>query len=274
MSGTNDHGSPDAESSRTHSDLPFDTHTMKPPIRESRRRKWARRLVIGSAAMIVGAMLGAYGVYRSIHWIPNFYAQKLTVDEDVLAEDGRQMEADVRNLHGEVQDEGHWEATFSEDEINGWLAVDLKKKFPRMLPRHIREPRVSFTKGLTQLACQYDSADLQAVLSLDVDVYMTDEPNVVAVRIKRARIGAVPGLLQLAMGHISNAAVRARIPLRWTEQDGDPLALVTIPDDIVLEGHRVHIEELNVDDGAMHLVGRSEAIHQSTPDNVTLASRH
>ena len=239
---------------------------------ESRRRKWVRRLCIGLAAMAVGAVFGGYAVYRSIHWVPSFYAQQLTVENEVLVEKGQQMEQGVQELHQEVQDEGHWEAVFSEEEINGWLAVELKEKFPRMLPHRIRQPRVSLSRGLTKFACQYDSPDLQAVLSLDVNVSMSEEPNVVAVRVKRARIGAVPGLMQLAIGHISNAAIRARIPLRWTEVDGDPLALVTIPDDMVLKGHRVHIDALNVEEGAVYLAGRSEVADEKTSVKVTLAS--
>jgi hypothetical protein len=174
----------------------------------------------------------------------------------------------VLELHEDVHDEGQWQAIFSDDEINGWLAVDLKEEFPHLLPHRVHDPRVSISEQAAQIACQYKSPDVTVVLSMDVGAFVTAEPNVVGLRIQRARIGAVPGLVKMAKEEITRAAQRARIKLRWAEQDGDDVAMVTVPSDVVMEGHQVFIEKIEFHDGEVHLAGRSQQI--ANDDSVTI----
>ncbi len=232
------------------------------------KRKWLRRILCGILAMCVGALMGAFAVYRSLQWVPQFYEQKLVESEASLAEHGEEMEQHVLDLHEDVHDEGQWQAVFSDDEINGWLAVDLKEEFPHLLPYRVHDPRVSISEQAAQIACQYKSPDLTVVLSMDVDAFVTPEPNVVGLRIQRARIGAVPGLVKMAKEEITRAARRSRIKLRWDQQNGDDVAMVTIPSDVVMDGHQVFIEKIELHDGEVHLAGRSEQI--ANDDSATI----
>ena len=243
------------------------------------KRKWLRRIVWGTLAMSVGALIGAFAVYRCLQWVPQFYQQELHASEASLTAGGQQMEQHVLELlddlhdEGDVHDEGQWEATFSDDEINGWLAVDLKKEFPRLLPHRVHDPRVSISEEAAQIACQYKSPDLTVVLSMDVDAFVTDEPNVIGFRVHRARIGAVPGLEKMAKDEITRAARRSRIKLRWTEQDGVHVAMVTIPGDAVLKGHQVLIDKIELHEGAVHLAGRSQQVASDEFATVQVTAR-
>jgi hypothetical protein len=258
-------------------------------------RKWLRRIVFGTLAMCVGALIGAFAVYRSLQWVPQFYQQELSASKANQTAGDQQMAQQMLELlndfqggwnvqsggdvqggdmqGGDMQDEGQWEATFSDDEINGWLAVDFKKEFPRLLPHRIYDPRISISEQAAQIACQYKSTDLTVVVSMDVDAFVTDEPNVIGFRVQRARIGAVPGLEKMAKDEITRAARRSRIKLRWTRKDGDDVAMITIPNDAVLEGHQVLIETIELHDGAVHLAGRSLQIAADESATVQVTAR-
>ena len=235
------------------------TIVVIPPTARSRI---VRRFVVGLFSLTALAMIGGFAAQHCLQWQPSFYARKLAVGSEKLTTDDRELERQVETLHKDVRTPGDWTARFSEEQVNGWLAVGLRQRFPRMLPDQIREPRVAFSAGLAQVACQYCSSELQVVLSLDVDVSMSSEPNVVAVRVKRARVGAVPGLLQMATASITNAAMRAKIPLQWTEIDGDKVALITVPENITLDGRRIFLDRLRVEEGELCLAGRSEVLQK------------
>ena len=80
-----------------------------------------------------------------------------------------------------------------------------------------------------QIAFQYESDQLSTIVSLSLEIGLADEPNTVAIRVRKAQAGWIPIPLKDFLDHISEAARRADILLRWAQQDGDPVALITIP---------------------------------------------
>ena len=109
------------------------------------------------------------------------------------------LEQRILDVYNAVQNEGEWRVTISDDQINGWLASQLPKQFPYLLPHHASDPRVRIQNDKAHLACQYSNGRMSAVLSMAVEAFATDKPNVVGVRIVTARIGAVPGLMGTAV---------------------------------------------------------------------------
>ena len=113
-------------------------------------RRFIRGLFIGCLAIVViAAALGLYG-YRSLNQVPAFYAEALAQPAAEPAKAAYQFEQEVLELQNDVRREGDWQATFSAEEINGWLANDLPVKFPRALPEHVSDPRVAITRSLDE----------------------------------------------------------------------------------------------------------------------------
>lgn len=221
-------------------------------------RRWLRLLLgVLVAVLLLGAASG-YWLYRAAQHVPSFYQAQLEMPIETLATAGDELEAGLLDLHNQVQVENQWRAEFSDDQINGWLAVDLPKAFPRALTSGMSNPRVSITDGHMMLACKIDDGNLPFVASMDVSVFMTDHPNVLGVRIHKTRIGAVPGLTNLVTDQISYAAWRSRVRLKWAQQDGDPVAMVTLPDEISKEIGRVTLESITLQEGRVILTGKTE----------------
>ena len=209
-------------------------------------------------------------LYRASQQEPEFYEHALLVEPSQYEEAGDELEKNVLDLRNEVQHIGRWEATFTDDQINGWLAVDMPKKFPDTLPSTVSDPRVSIIPNLAQVACRYSSSRFSAVVSLGLDIHTTDEPNIVAVRLKKIRAGSVPlPVVEKWKGELERAALRAELPLKWEQIDGDDVALVTIPTGrSKRSGARLLLETIELRDGEVYLAGRTE------PSDGTDSSNH
>jgi hypothetical protein len=205
------------------------------------------------------AAVGMFGLYRASQQVPEFYAQALTVEPARQAAAGDALEREALELNNQVRQEGQWVARFTAEQINGWLADDMPEKFPRMLPEGVSAPRVALDDGLAQVACTYDQGGFSTVLVLGIEPYLTEEPNTVAVRIRHVRAGQIPVPLGKFMDEISARAARSGLPLRWTELEGDPVALVTVPERIdELKNRRLKLETIAVQAGELLLSGRTE----------------
>ena len=100
-----------------------ETEATQLPKRPSRR--FAVFALLAAAALTAAAL-----TYRASQWVPPFYQQTLVAERADLAAFGDDLERELLNLHSEINDDGHWEGVFSDEQINGWLAVDMLDKIP------------------------------------------------------------------------------------------------------------------------------------------------
>jgi hypothetical protein len=200
-----------------------------------------------------------WGVYQASQQVPEFYVRALSAPRENQAAAGQELERKALSLNSQVRRPGRWEARFTQDQINGWLAVDLPKKFPGSLPKGVSDPRVAVTPEQVQLAVKWQQGSNSAVLSAAGEVYLTDEPNQVAVRILSVRAGALPVPLARFLDDIASRAVSSGLPLQWTEADGDPVALITLPlDREEFRGKRLLVEEIRLEEGAIVVAGQTD----------------
>jgi hypothetical protein len=209
--------------------------------------------------LVVALCVTTYSTYRAARHVPQFYEEALAVDPVQQRSAGEELERRALDLHNEVQRGGEWDALFKEEQINGWLAVDLVEKFPDLLPRQVSEPRVAITPDEVRVACHYQSEQIEAVISFALTVAMTEEPNVVAVRVKRPRAGAIPIPLNQFLDEITVAAQDSGIDLRWLQSEGDPIALIRLPtENTDLPDRMLHLEKFELRQGEAYLAGRTE----------------
>ena len=112
--------------------------------------------------MLTGvAVLLLLSTYQASQWVPEFYAAELAADATNSAETAHQLEQRILDVYNAVQNEGEWRVTISDDQINGWLASQLQKQFPYLLPHHASDPRVRIQNmsrfslvGIATVACR------------------------------------------------------------------------------------------------------------------------
>lgn len=215
------------------------------------------RLAVALAGGLAAlALLVLGGTYLAARRVPGFYQQALEAAPEAHEQHSDELLAGAAALASTVRKEGPWRVLFTADQINGWLAVDAAKNFPELLPPGIADPRVAIHDDRIAIACRYLAGPVETVLSLEGDAYV-EEPNVLSIRIRRARAGSLPAPLGGLLKGLAAAADKAGLQLRWLQAEGDPVAVVRLqpPGD---EGNQLRqIEAIELREGEIYLAGRT-----------------
>lgn len=220
----------------------------------SRRVRLILFVALGIAVTIAIVLLLLYMAARHE---PAFYRRAMEIEPAVLEKASDRMLQQATALASAVKHEGHWEALFTAEQINGWLAVDMARNHSDLLPASLSDPRVAIEPERMRIACRLDRGNWRSVLSLSVDVYLA-EPDVIAVRIREARAGALPLPLQGILDRISEEANQTDVEVRWLQAEGDPVAEIPIPPLRDAKGKVIRIETLQLGEGKVYLSGVTE----------------
>jgi hypothetical protein len=214
-----------------------------------------RLLLLAAAIAVVLIVFGLLGLYLAARHEPAFYHEALHIDRAVLEKGSDRMLQQTTALASAVKKRGHWEALFTAEQVNGWLAVDLVRNHPNTLPSMLHDPRVAIDPKRVTVACRFERDGLSSVLSLTVEPYLP-EPNVVALRIVSARAGLLPVPLGQVLNRISEAARDLHVHLEWRRADGAPVAMFSLPP--AAEDRPVRIETLRLGEGEVYVGGTTQ----------------
>ena len=221
-------------------------------------------LVMSLAATLVGI-----GIFNAAFSVPTFYAEQLSLSAEQLQSAGEEMNRKFEQLNRDITQPGTWEISFSEQQINAWLANELLTRLPHALPPHVFDPRVAIEPNLAKIAAQYSCGNLAAVLSLEVDPFVVNEANDVAIRICGAKIGSVPAMADQARRSIQYAAIRSRIRVRWQREPetGDWIGKFKFDGEVFDLSPSVQLRSIKLCDGMVCLSGETLAASSgSQPD--------
>ena len=218
-------------------------------------RKAVRIALVTSGVMLVLVVLVTLGIYWASQQVPSWYQEATaTVEPEGQKQASDQMEQRLADLASGTQSTGEWEVLFTAEQINAWLASGLIRKHPDMLPPGFSDPRVVIEPDGITLGGRVQRGSTASIVSLKVDVSLSG-PNVIAMRIRKARAGVLPWPLRDVLDAITLAARQLNVPIRWQQAQGDPVALVTLP---AAEDRSVRIETLRLDEGKLYLAGVTE----------------
>jgi len=213
-------------------------------------------VVCGLLLLIAG---GLVLLHRASQQVPSFYRKAMAVAPNVQRECSDEMLRQTTALAGNVQKQGRWQARFTAQQINGWLAVDLVENHPKALPQTVRDPRVAISRDRVTLACRFRRSGFDSVLSLTIEPCLP-EPNVLALRICNARAGWLPVPLGSVLDHISKAATKANVQIRWRQVHGDPVVFISIPPARDRRDKVIRVEDLRADEKGLFVSGSTESV--------------
>ncbi|MGD9722129.1 MAG: hypothetical protein AB7O59_12195 [Pirellulales bacterium] len=216
-----------------------------------------KSLIIAAAIAIVAIPIGGISVYwafEASQQVPAFYRQAVARDTQLQTTARDQFVAEATALASNTHRPGRWQHVFTADQINAWLALELANHYPGMLAPEWRDPRIDIDEHEATIACRFESGSIATVMSLSFDVYL-QEPNVVALRIRRARAGALPVPLTQVLDAISQAARELKLRLEWRKANGDPVALVTLPPARDSQATAIRLESIELRKGELFVAG-------------------
>lgn len=230
---------------------------MPPPPPAPRKRRRGGWIVLG--LLVALAAVGAW-LYREAAAVPDFYAEalatpKTTVPPQVAAD---RIERDVLTVQNRLERAEPWRLVLKDEDMNAWLATDLRAKMPQALPSDIEDPRVAIRDGAVHIACKHQKLG-GGVLSLALVPSLTSEPNELAVQVQSFSLGRLPLPQGQYLEEVSKVAAQAGLSLRWEERDGDSVAIVVVPDQYEkLEDRTIRLVSLDVAEGEIVIQGTAE----------------
>jgi hypothetical protein len=225
-----------------------------PPTKKRRRGGW---IVLGLLAALA---LAAAWVYREATAVPDFYAEALarppsTVPPKVAAD---RIERDVLSVQNRLERAEPWRLVLKDEDMNAWLATDMRTKMPQAIPSDIEDPRIVVRDGAVHIACKHQKLG-GGVLSLSLVPSLTDTPNELAVKVQSFSLGRLPLPQKQYLDEVSQAASRAGLNLRWDEREGSSVAIVTLPQQYEkLKDRTVTLESIELGEGEIVIQGKAE----------------
>ncbi|MBX6312097.1 MAG: hypothetical protein IRY99_04140 [Isosphaeraceae bacterium] len=219
------------------------------------RRAKMRWIVLGLVLFVLVTIPGAVWVGLSLQPAP--YRNRAMLPRERRKAEAKRFVAQSLQLRNDIANEPAWEAAFSDEEVNAWLAEDLVVHFADQIPPGVSDPCVSFEADRVTLYFQMDEGPVRSVISI-VARPSVPEGNTLALTLESIRAGIVPIAPERFLDTITEQARRHGLEIRW-ERDGDrPVALLRYTPD--RRRQDVVLEKIQVLNGQIRLAGRSDRI--------------
>ena len=217
-------------------------------------RKTSKRVPI--IALILIALVGIpAGVWLSLVHQPRFYRAMFKVSRARQEVEAKRFVAQSLQLRNDICNEPVWEAVFTDEEVNAWLAEDLVTHFADQLPPEVHEPRVMFDAERVTLAFQLDQGSFKPVIWVVARPRML-EGNVLELTLEKIRTGILPVHADKILDRIVDHARDRGMDIEWKRVENLPV--VTLRYSSTSDKDDVMLDEVEILKGQIRLVGRSD----------------
>lgn len=225
-------------------------------------RSWTRTFLKVAALGLSLLLVTAGSIYWLARQTPAFYQASMEMSDEEAYAAGESLEVAALYLRNDVVEEENWVAEFPEEQINGWLASDLPRKFSTALSDEIRDPRVGIEPGEIKIALTTEIKSVETVLVAAIEFFPTGITNEFGLRVLSVHAGWLPIPISFFTKPATDILQKNRVQVQWyDDSDGLPVALLTIPKyQLSYKGKQIVVEQLEIADGSVRLAGRSEPL--------------
>ncbi len=196
-------------------------------------------------------------VWLSLTHPPNFYRELTGVPREQLQKKAKHFVASSLQLRNDISNERDWQAVFTDQEVNAWLAEDLVTHFADQIPPEVHEPRISFSGDRITLAFQLDKGPIRTVIWIVAQAGVPED-NVLSLTIEKIRAGVIPISADRFIEPITLWAKAHGLDLKWSRENDLPV--VSIRFNPSQNRNDVVLEQLNIRKGQIRLSGRSDRL--------------
>lgn len=229
---------------------------------------WLRRIgrILGvGLALTAAAVVWAYWASQAV---PEFYQSALQASPSVVNPGGRhEFNRSLQALRSELSHGEAWALELTDAQVNAWLASDLPRQFPGLLPPAFEAPRLAFRPDAIYLGCRVNVGQLHAVVSLKLIPQLSQQANTLVVRVAGVKAGSLPMPLDQILAHVTTTARNAGIEITWNTTSGDPVATIELPVQRPELRHGVLVQTLTLVDGGFRVAGIADPIHSHVAES-------
>lgn len=224
--------------------------------------RWRR---VAALALASGAVL-ALTLAAAVKYEPTLPAPATPPEAERAA---ARLVTTAAAVHSAVGRGGAWDAAFADAEVNAFLATDLPRNHPGLLPRSIAEPRVRFRPDGLEVAFRIGTGLASTVVRCDLDVRLRGV-NQLALAAVSATVGAVPVPVAPVLASLARRLSAAGAVTELRPLDGRMVLVVYIPRFGGRDGPDWRLESLRLDDGLLAVAGTApgpadEQAHAAEP---------
>jgi hypothetical protein len=216
-----------------------------------------RRIILLGLILVAATAATPALLWVSLTYQPKFYRTMVAVPHARSQEQAKRFVAQSLQLRNDIVNEPRWEAIFTDQEVNAWLAEDLVTHFADQLPPEVHEPRIVFEADRVTLAFQLDQGPIRSVISLVARVGVPEQ-NVLELTLEKIRAGAVPFPPDSIVERITKKALKHGLDIQWRHEGETPIALIRYSPDMTRND--VVLEQIHIRNGQIRLAGRSNRI--------------
>jgi hypothetical protein len=213
------------------------------------KKRW-----IALGAIVVIVIVAPAALWFSLTRQPEFYRKTSVIAPERRQAEAKKFEAKSLQLQNDIVNEPRWEAVFTDEQVNSWLAEDLVTHFSDQIPPGVHEPRVLFELDRVLFGFQLDRGPVRSIVSVAGRVRVLGDHEI-AITIEHIRAGVVPIPAHQLLEQIADTARAHGLEIQW-EKDGDcPMAIVKYSP--YRTRRDITLDRLQVLDGQIRLAGRS-----------------
>lgn len=212
--------------------------------------------------MLAGLVAGVVAAIPLVVWLmlthqPTFYRKMDRLNREQREARAKHFVASSLQLRNDICNESTWEAVFSDQEVNAWLAEDLVAYFADQIPPEVHEPRIAFAADRITFAFQLDQGPFRSVIWV-VARARVPEDNVLALTLEKIRAGMIPISAERIIKPLTVQARDHGLDINWSHEEGLPVAQIRFRPDQVRSD--VVLEKLKIRQGQIRLSGRSDRL--------------
>ena len=189
---------------------------------------------------------------------PAFYSRRtatLPAGHEPLA---RRLVTKVAGLRADALRVGEWSSAITEEEVNAWLATDLPRNHPQLLPSRVTQPRVAFAPRRVSVAAGLAFGPLRCVGSFDAEVVLR-EVNQVGIVVRAVRLGGLPLPTGPLARELGRRIAALGLPTELRRLDGRTVLVVYNPPTRAAGAPSLWLESLAVEEGELLVAGVTRA---------------
>lgn len=230
----------------------------------TRGARWLKGLFC--VVLVLGIIAG--GLFWAADRVPEFYREAL--DRPVTAEQQKQEAVELVQrteiLAEQVEKPGEWTQTFTESQINSWLATELVDKYGEELPEEISDPRVRIEADRLLVGFRYDGEDYQGIISLALEPKLTG-PRQVTIDVLSLKAGAVPVPIKTVLEEVDPTLSDPDWNVELNAKGDGAEVIVQFLGDLAVEAQ---LTAISLDENGIRISGSTESDAANVLDSLEL----
>jgi hypothetical protein len=186
-------------------------------------------LGLGILLLVTGSV--SAGLVLLIRNDPDYYLRCAIPPGEERQKHSREFQSAFSSLwnHCANHYDDEWTDQFTQEQINSYFEEDFvgSGMMETILPEGVRAPRIAVEPDKIRLAFRYGNGAWSTIISIDIRVWLTKEPNVVALELQSLHAGSLPISAQSLLQQLSETAQQNHIEVTWyRHRSGNPVALL------------------------------------------------